>query len=542
MQPNPIDVATTLLAHLGGTAAYSREFEGATLHAIELPALDVPIFLAEQAAEPDGAALSDAGAWIGAEIGTYRCTTELYRLLAGSHHAPDELATFPSLVRSGRVRLWRRERLVAEEISLRNLETATRRLVDDAAQLRGTWGKALAARTPDVLQPAELPASEVQARIDTELRAGGHDQGWPLWLWPARTENARLTETPSEDRWSVGDEAWVAPVFSTDPVIAGDFLRLRYPPNCLHGLVAEEKILVYGAIGTVAFALEDRNDPVLALLKLLCDHHQPTLLDTVAGHLELASKGEPMFQHAMPHGPFGWARPFLLIGSSVTGAGQVLVWDTTTGAAVVDHELTAVWTEVLRQPADPSPISRLLNLLGDRFEHLTNPTPDREDPVPPHTDSTPEVIAHSLDELTAATSLRSLVRSLAARHTLTADGVVSNYVGVRPSSNGTISVYIHSQSVSLALEPDVARRAAERLGGTLRAKNPTTWFLRLSADEVATHMDDVIRLAESALEKSETGPAYEGGRAASAALASAREICPRCRQYELAANGSCVCD
>lgn len=161
--------------------------------------------------------------------------------------------------------------------------------------------------------------------------------------------------------------------------------------------------------------------------------------------------------------------------------------------------------------------------------------PHRHDPIN-------DVIARSLDQLAVATPLRNLVLSLAERHTLTADGVVSNYVGIRPSSNGTISVYVHGQSVSLALEPDVARRAAEQLGGTLRAKNPTTWFLRLSAEDVDAHLDEAIRLAETAIEKSESGPAYEGGREATAALAKARDICPRCKQYELAANGSCVCD
>ena len=45
-----------------------------------------------------------------------------------------------------------------------------------------------------------------------------------------------------------------------------------------------------------------------------------------------------------------------------------------------------------------------------------------------------------------------------------------------------------------------------------------------------------------AISKSLDGPAYEGGPAAAKAAAAAAPICPRCRQYELAANGSCLCD
>ena len=541
MQPDPIDVAMTLLAHLGGTVAYSREFDAATLHAIELTNYDVPIYLAE----PHATGAEDlvaAGAWIGAEIGTFPCSAELYRLLADSPAVSEQLATFPGLVRSGRVRLWRREQLDAQEMSLRYLDATIRRLVDDAHNRRTFLAKALAVAAHEPRPSDDTSVDEVLGRIDVDLRAGGHDDPWPFWLWTNSDEDARLMEDSEQRRWSVGRDGWVAPVFTTDPSIAGDFLRLRYPPDCLNGLVADHKTLLYGAIGCLAMAVEDHYDPALALLKLLCGHHQPTLLDAVAGHLALAAKGGAMFEQVMPHGPFGWARPFVLVGSSVTGQGEAHTWDPAAGNLRPDPEVTAVWRDLIGHPANTQAVTRLLDLLGDRFEQLTHPQSEREAPMSDNGSSVPDEIIRSLDELAVAAPVRDLVVSLAGRRSLTTDGIVSSYVGVRPSSNGTISVYVHSHSVSLALEPDVARRAAERLGGSLRAKNPTTWFLRLSAEELAVQQDDAMRLAELAIDKSEAGPAYEGGRDAAAALVAAPAICPRCRQYELAANGSCVCD
>src|SRR3954451_1098555 len=124
---------------------------------------------------------------------------------------------------------------------------------------------------------------------------------------------------------------------------------------------------------------------------------------------------------------------------------------------------------------------------------------------------TPPEISVGFDELDVPEVFRRLVDDLGASEQLTADPPISSYVGVRPSAHGTISVYVHKASVSLALEPERARTAAPRTGGSLQKKNPTTWFLRLSSEMLASpeDYDFALKLAREAVAKSIAGPAYE---------------------------------
>lgn len=154
---------------------------------------------------------------------------------------------------------------------------------------------------------------------------------------------------------------------------------------------------------------------------------------------------------------------------------------------------------------------------------------------------TPPEVAASLDELEAPEVFRHLVDDLAKQEQLTSDPVTAGYVGVRPQVHGTISLYVHRSSVSVALEPERARRAAEKIGGSLQQKNPTTWFLRLKPEVVTALYEYVLELGLAALAKSVAGPAYEGGQDAARGFAAARPICGSCHQYELAANGTCLC-
>lgn len=213
----------------------------------------------------------------------------------------------------------------------------------------------------------------------------------------------------------------------------------------------------------------------------------------------------------------------------------------------LDHAVRGLWTLwerrrldlsvealVVRSEYEPYSTSRCGKLRGTGW--LTTDTRNRV--------AIPREIAAALDELAVAPSLRRLVHELSERRAITADPPISGYVGLRPSAHGTISMYVHKVSASIALEPDTARAAHQRIGGSLQEKNPTTWFLRLSATDLVEDnvFSTALDLGLAAIEKSEQGPAYEGGKEAARAAAAAVRMCPNCMQYPLTAAGTCMGD
>jgi hypothetical protein len=151
----------------------------------------------------------------------------------------------------------------------------------------------------------------------------------------------------------------------------------------------------------------------------------------------------------------------------------------------------------------------------------------------------PEIVA-GLDHYRVAASLRDLVGRVAAVRSVTADSPGVGYVAVRPAAWGTVSAYFHTEYVDVALSPDKARLVEDTRGWKLLKVNSETGFIRIRAEVLAEPetMDFAASLLLAAVDKSETGTAYEGGRAHKQAATVVRATCPTC-QMELPATGHC---
>lgn len=140
----------------------------------------------------------------------------------------------------------------------------------------------------------------------------------------------------------------------------------------------------------------------------------------------------------------------------------------------------------------------------------------------------PEEIQAGLTTLSAAATVWRLLEDAASERSLTCDGVVNNYIGVRPAVHGVIPAYVHAQYVDLMLPPERARGMRDRFDWKIVKSNPTTAVLRVPAEALdEPHAFEVVReLALQAIDKSEAGTPFEGGKRNAAPAQQQVEICP----------------
>ena len=103
--------------------------------------------------------------------------------------------------------------------------------------------------------------------------------------------------------------------------------------------------------------------------------------------------------------------------------------------------------------------------------------------------------------------------------------------------------YVSHRGITLAMEPERARKFAQGAGLSVIAKNSTTHYVRcpLSAFSVEGFADRLAEEADASMIRSWSGPRWDraGGQGAPTGLP------PRCpvHHYELAADGYCMgCD
>ena len=146
-----------------------------------------------------------------------------------------------------------------------------------------------------------------------------------------------------------------------------------------------------------------------------------------------------------------------------------------------------------------------------------------------HAGVPPEIVA-GLDHYQVDPVLRSLIASVAAQRSLTAEPPGVGYVAVRPTMWGTVSAYVHRGYADVAVSPHLAEQLHRRHGWKLVKVNGTTGFIRIEAavlksPEIATIATQTLI---AAVDKSETGTAYEGGRGGSVERHGSDEVCPTC--------------
>jgi hypothetical protein len=128
---------------------------------------------------------------------------------------------------------------------------------------------------------------------------------------------------------------------------------------------------------------------------------------------------------------------------------------------------------------------------------------------------TPPEILKGLDSCNVKPGLCELIDRVARRRSLTADPSIHGYVAVRPSLHGNVSGYFRRDHVDIALAPDRARSLAmSRNWKLVKPPNGETGLLRIEEAALAESrtMDVAIELLVEAVDKSEAGTPYEGGR------------------------------
>lgn len=141
----------------------------------------------------------------------------------------------------------------------------------------------------------------------------------------------------------------------------------------------------------------------------------------------------------------------------------------------------------------------------------------------------PVEILIGLDHYSVAAPLRQLVSHVAAQRGITADPPGKGYVAVRPTAWGTVSAYFHATYVDVAVSPARAEQLHRSQGWKLVKTNSETGFIRIEASALGVPELDDLALATllAAVDKSEVGTAYEGGKGGGSRSESA-PLCPKC--------------
>src|SRR5687767_5440818 len=129
-------------------------------------------------------------------------------------------------------------------------------------------------------------------------------------------------------------------------------------------------------------------------------------------------------------------------------------------------------------------------------------------------DFTPAEIVVGLDHYAVSEPLRRLVREVAAQRSITADPPGKGYVAVRPAVWGNVSAYFHKTYVDVAVSPGMAEMLHRSRDWKLVKTNGETGFVRIEADALrdVEIRDLAVKTLLAAVDKSEVGTAYEGGR------------------------------
>jgi hypothetical protein len=125
-------------------------------------------------------------------------------------------------------------------------------------------------------------------------------------------------------------------------------------------------------------------------------------------------------------------------------------------------------------------------------------------------------------------------------------GRAASYVSLRPLGMDAVGVYVHSDRVSLALDPAIAQSHQQSLpGAKARVSNTTTWYLVVPAATVDSHYAEVLDLAVAAVLRRKDGTDYKKSAdgipsAASPKAKPVPETCPEC-WTQFSVSGVCHC-
>ncbi|SNS43134.1 hypothetical protein SAMN04488107_2522 [Geodermatophilus saharensis] len=142
-----------------------------------------------------------------------------------------------------------------------------------------------------------------------------------------------------------------------------------------------------------------------------------------------------------------------------------------------------------------------------------------------------------LDDLDPAPAIRALALAIARQRSVDA-GRRDDYVSLAPPQS-EIAVYLHRNRVSIALPPEKAGTAALQIEGATLQDKESTVYLRVGADVLAEHTNDMTSWALAAYDWKAAGPmSSHSGSAKSAASQRPEKFCP-VHHVPLSPSGVC---
>ncbi len=157
------------------------------------------------------------------------------------------------------------------------------------------------------------------------------------------------------------------------PGVAMGWLRRRYPPDCIDLTLSKGRMLAAGALGWVAFAVEDEATLERGFARRFTDRTEDSLLDVVAGTLPLAVKASEGPQSVMPHNWSGWQRPLCLTASTLSGEAEVSTHDLEHREYERADNLTELWQAVVDSPSSEKCVGQLIAAVGEWVEEWLRP-------------------------------------------------------------------------------------------------------------------------------------------------------------------------
>lgn len=365
------DVAAQLLGVIGAEIDHTREYGDHLVHAYALPNHRERLLVGGPIEEDR----PDATWWIGADVGRYPLDERTFDAVWGRRSETPRLRTFAGAERNDTIRIWAADAFDPATLSLATLQrlaAATRSAAEHARRL--LTGRA--DNQPEQIRDVDL--GMMTGLWEHDLAYGGHSprcfppQAFlrdPLgveWRW-----GRRYAQSPVLTSWALESSPWPVDLARPSVEDARIWLEARYPPDCVHLDILDRRVLAYGALGVVAFALEDRHSVGAGILNVLDDvEAQPTLLDVASDLLAVYGKLGAQAQRHMEAREFGWLRPFTIVASSVTGRATARVWDPGDKTMVDDHAMSATCEELIEDPSSEQLRRTLLRTLEDRLHTL----------------------------------------------------------------------------------------------------------------------------------------------------------------------------
>jgi hypothetical protein len=108
--------------------------------------------------------------------------------------------------------------------------------------------------------------------------------------------------------------------------------------------------------------------------------------------------------------------------------------------------------------------------------------------------------------------LAAAIRVVASTHSVERTSLPeASPLALGGAADAYTAVYVHAQRFSIAVDPEVARKARDRHGLAVQEKTDTTWYVQVGAGDLPALASVVAELLEHAFVRSYQGPRWDRG-------------------------------